>query len=214
MVWGTRMFDRLKIKLEHITAEKPKVTEQPETKAAEKPQTTRKTSKKAKRTRKPDKKPEETMPQPRAEVQVAKKEFVGIKEYDSAAQIEEHIDKEIAATKSALGEYLRQLDDVRSVAERSKRLYDIVSNVAGTKQSVEKPDQIEVNGLEIVLDATPLNELTAVEDVVRSHQQRLIALQKAKEALKTLDQAGDAEGIRYFVLEREGIPEQILLKLS
>ena len=208
------MFDRLKIKLEHRTAEKPKVTEKTETKAAEKPQTTRKASKKAKKTRKPDKKPEETTPQPRVEVQVAKREFVGIKEYDSATQIEEHIDKEIAATKSALGEYLRQLDDVRSVAERSKRLYEIVGKVAGTKQSVEKPDTVDVNGLEIVLDATPLNELTAVEDVVRSHQQRLIALQKAKDALKTLDQAGNAEGIRYLVLEREGIPEQILLKLS
>ena len=208
------MFDRLKTKLEHMTTEKPKLTEKPEPKAAEKPQKTRKPSKKAKKARKPDKKPESATPQPRAEVHAAKKEFVGIKEYDSAAQIEEHIDKEIAQTKSALGEYLRQLDDIRSVAERSKRLYDIVSNATGKKQSMEKPDTVDVNGLEIVLDATPLNQLTAIEDVVRSHQQRLIALQKAKDALKTLDEAGEAEGIQYLVLEREGIPEQIMLKLS
>jgi hypothetical protein len=64
------------------------------------------------------------------------------------------------------------------------------------------------------LDATALNELRAIESVVQSHQQRLIALQKALEALKALDQVGDTEGIRYLALEKEGIPERILLKLS
>lgn len=76
----------------------------------------------------------------------------------------------------------------------------------------KNPNWIEVNGLEIVLDATPLNELTAMESVVKSHQRRLLALQKAQEALETLDQAGDTEGIRYLVLEKERVPEQILLK--
>ncbi len=212
MVLGRTMFDKLKIKLDHKAAEKPKVTEKPEAKAAEKPQPARKPSRKAKKTRKPDNPPEPAAPK---EVHAeAKKEFIAIKEYGSATQIEEHLDQEIAATKSALGEYLRQMDDVRGAAERSKRLYEIVSKATGKKQSMEKPDKIAVNGLEIVLDATPLNQLTAIESVVRSHQQRLLTLQKAKDALKTLDQAGDTEGILYLVLEREGIPEQILLKLS
>jgi hypothetical protein len=147
-------------------------------------------------------------------VKEAEKPFAGIKEYRSAMEIAEHIAKEIAATKTALGESLRRLDDVRSVAEKSKRLHDVVAKATGKKQQKEKPDQIEVNGLEIVLDATPLHELTAIESVVRSHQQRLLALQKAKDALEPLDPLGDAEGIRYLVLEKEGIPEQILLKIS
>jgi Lon protease-like protein len=124
------------------------------------------------------------------------------------------MDKEIAETKSELGEYLRQLDDKRAVAEKSKRLHDVVAKLANKKETEENPNQIEVNGLEIVLDATALNELTAIESVVKSHQQRLLALQKVQEALETLDDVGDAEGIRYLVLEREGIPEQILLKIS
>jgi len=167
-----------------------------------------------KRTREPDKTLEDTFPQVRADVKAAENEFVGVKEYSSAVEIAENIDKEIAATKSALGESLRQLDYVRAVAEKSKKLHDVVAKVAGKRQSIEKQDQLEVNGLEVVLDATPLDELTAIESVVRSHQQRLLDLQKAKEALEPLDQFGDTEGIRYLVLEKEGIPEQILLKLS
>jgi hypothetical protein len=197
------VFDRLKKKLE---PKEPKVTE--------KPQTPRKPSKKVKRTRKPDKTPEDTAPQVHADLKAAENEFVGVKEYSSAMEIAEKIDKEIAATKSALGEYLRRLDDVRSVAEKSKRLHDVVAKVAGKKLSKEKPEQIELNGLEVVLDATPLHELTAIESVLKSHQQRLLDLQKAKEALEPLDQFSDTEGIRYLVLEKEGIPEQILLKLS
>ena len=207
------MFDRFKKKPE---PEEPKVTEEPKPEATEKPQTTEKPSTKAKRTRKPDKTPEDTDLPVHADVDVkaAENEFIGIKEYGSAVEIAEKIDNEIAETKSALGGYLRRLDNVRAVAEKSKRLHDVVVKVAGKKQSVENAEQIEVNGLEIVLDATPLNELTAIESVVRSHQQRLMDLQKAKEALAPLDKFGDTEGIRYLVLEKEGIPEQILLKIS
>ena len=90
----------------------------------------------------------------------------------------------------------------------------MVAKVSGRKQRAESSEQVDVNGLAIVLDATPLHELEALESVLRSHQQRLLALQKAKDALEPLDQFGGTEGIRYLVLEREGVPEQILLKIS
>jgi len=198
--WGTTLFDRLKKK--------------PELKVTEKPRATKKPSKNVERTRKTKEKSEQPIPQVHADLKAAENAFVGIKEYSSAMEIAEKIDNEIAETKSALGGYLRQLYNVRAVAEKSQRLHDVVAKLANKKQSKEKPSQIEVNGLEIVLDATALHELTAIESVVKSHQQRLLALQKAKEALEPLDQFGDTEGVRYLVLEKEGIPEQVLLKLS
>jgi len=201
------MFDKLK---KHPT---------PTLKAIEKPATAKSASAKVKKARKPEpeKTPEDAAPQSapvHADLQAAEKMFVGIREYGSATEIAEHIDKQISQTKSALGEYLRQLDDVRGVAEKSKKLHDIVSKVSGKKQSKQSSEQIDVNGLEIVVDATPLHELEALESVLRSHQQRLLALQKAKEALESLDPLGDTEGIRILVLEKHGIPEQILLKIS
>jgi rubrerythrin len=202
------VFDKLKLKLEPKATEKPEATEEP--KIAEKP------SVKVKKIKKPEPKklPEETAPPMHTERKAAENVFIGIIEYGSAEEIEEHIDKQIAHTKSALGEYLRQLDEVRGIAEKSKKLHDIVAKVSGKKQRTENPEQIDVNGLAIVLDATPLHELDALESVLRSHQQRLLALQKAKEALTPLDQFGDTEGIQYLVLEKEGIPEQILLKIA
>ena len=216
------MFDRFKKKTEPEEPKAAKVTEEPKPEVAEKPEAIEKPRIKARKTRKTAKEKsaepaEDTGPKMNVDLKAAEKPFVGINEYSSASEIAEKIDKEISATKSALGEYLRQLDDKRAVAEKAQRIHDVVAKLANTKQSKESkenPNLIEVNGLEIVLDATALNELTAIENVVQSHQQRLMALQKAREALKTLDEVGDTEGIKYLALEREGIPERILLKLS
>jgi hypothetical protein len=139
---------------------------------------------------------------------------VEIKEYKSAEEIAETLDKEISDTKSTLGEYLRRLDEIRSLAEKSKKIREVVMKLAGKKASNESLGEITVGSLNIVLDATPFHELTAIESVVRSHQERLIVLQKAREGFKSLDQLGDTEGMKYLVVENSGVPERILFKIS
>lgn len=137
-----------------------------------------------------------------------------IKEYTSAQAIAEALDKQLSETKSVLGEYLRKLDDIRSLAEKSKKIRDTVLKLAGKKASTDSQGEITVGPLSIILDATPFHELSAIESVVRSHQERLLVLQKVREALKWLDQLGDTEGLKYLVLEDEGIPERILFKIA
>jgi hypothetical protein len=139
---------------------------------------------------------------------------VEIKEYESAEQIEETLDRDISHTKSTLGEYLRRLDEIRSLAEKSKKIREVVMKLAGKKSSSESLGEISMGNLSIVLDANPFDELTAIESVVRSHQERLLILQKARESLKWLDQLGDTDGLKYLVVETEGVPERILFKIS
>lgn len=140
---------------------------------------------------------------------------VQIKEYGSAEEIAETLDKDISNTKSTLGEYLRRLDEIRTLAEKSKKIREVVMKLAGkAKTSSESLGEINVGSLSIILDANPFHELTAIESVVRSHQERLLVLQKAREALKWLDQLGDTEGLKYLVVENEGVPERILFKIS
>jgi Mg/Co/Ni transporter MgtE len=138
---------------------------------------------------------------------------VEIKEYTSAEEIAETLEKQISETKSTLGEYLRKLDDIRTLAEKSKKIRQVVMKLAGKKAVTESLGEIKIGDLNIVLDANPFHELTAIEQVVRSHQERLLVLQKAREALKWLDQLGDTEGLKYLVVENDGVPERILFKL-
>lgn len=132
-----------------------------------------------------------------AELKPVKNHCAEIKEYGSFLQISEKIDKEIAATKVTLGEYLRQLDCIRRSA---------------VEASGKKREQTYVNGFEIILDAMPTNELAAMESVVRSYSQRLTTLKTIKESLNQLSQLQNIEGIRYLVLEKEGIPKRIIVK--
>jgi hypothetical protein len=138
-----------------------------------------------------------------------------IKTYGSVGEIAETLDKEIADTKSSLGEYLRRLDEIRTLAEKSKKIREIVTKLTGKKNgSIESSGEIEVGSLKIVPDANAFHQLAIIESAVRSHQERLLVLQKAREALKPLDQLSDTEGLNFMVLENQGVPELILLKTS
>jgi len=139
---------------------------------------------------------------------------VELKEYESAIEIAKSMDSDISRTKSILGEYLRRLDSIRNLAERSKKIREVVFKLAGKKSSQSSLGEITVGDLSVILDANPFHELTAIEQVVRSQQDRLLVLQKARDALNWVDQIGDTEGLKYLVLESDGVPERILLKIS
>ena len=139
---------------------------------------------------------------------------VELKEYESAVDIAKAMDDDISKTKSVLGEYLRRLDSIRNLAERSKKIREVVFKLAGKKSAQSSLGEITVGDLSVILDANPFHELTAIEQVVRSQQDRLLVLQKAREALNWVDDIGDTEGLKYLVLENDGVPERILLKIS
>ena len=139
---------------------------------------------------------------------------VELKEYESAIEIAKSMDSDISRTKSILGDYLRRLDSIRNLAERSKKIREVVFKLAGKKSAQSSLGEITVGDLSVILDANPFHELTAIEQVVRSQQDRLLILQKARDALNWVDQIGDTEGLKYIVLENDGVPERILLKIS
>jgi len=138
---------------------------------------------------------------------------VFIKTYNSVGEIVDSLDKKIADTKNGLGETLGKLDDIRVFAEKSKKIREAVMKLSGKKNGhSENSSEIEVGGLKIVLDSNACHELTAMEDKIRSYQEYLLVLQKAREAFKPLEQLGDTEGLSFLVMENQGVPERILLK--
>jgi hypothetical protein len=124
------------------------------------------------------------------------------------------LDTEITRTKSMLGEYLRRLDEIRTLAERSKKVRDVVYKLAGKKAAASTLGDITVGDLNVILDANPFHELTAIEEAVRSQQDRLLILQKTRESMKWVDQIEDTDGLKYLVVENDGVPTRILLKIQ
>jgi hypothetical protein len=56
-----------------------------------------------------------------------------LREYESVNEIVKALDDKINLTKNLLGQYLRRLDEIRSLAERSKKVRDLVTKLAGKK---------------------------------------------------------------------------------
>jgi len=139
---------------------------------------------------------------------------VKLKEYNSAAEIAKMLDSEITRTKSMLGEYLRRLDEIRTLAERSKKVRSVIYKLTGKRAAASMLGELTVGDLNVILDATPLHELTVIQEAVRSQQERLLKLQKGLEDIKWADQIEDAEGLKFMVLENDNVPTQILLKIS
>jgi hypothetical protein len=138
-----------------------------------------------------------------------------LKEYESVNEIVKALDDKINLTKNMLGQYLRRLDEIRALAERSKKVRDVVNKLAGKKTGAANTlGEITVGDLNVVLDANAFHELTAIEDAVKSQQDRLLMLQKAREGMKWVDQLEDADGLKFMVLESDGVPARILLKIS
>jgi hypothetical protein len=138
-----------------------------------------------------------------------------IKTYTSIEDLAESIDEELSNTKSNLGEYLRELDKIRVLAEKSKKIRETVLKLAGKKAgSFESSDEIAVGNMKVILEDNPTSQLEIIESAVRSHQERLIELQKARDGLKSFDQLGDTDGLNFMVLEDQKVPERILLRTS
>ena len=83
---------------------------------------------------------------------------VEIKEYNSAQEIADTLDTEIAETKSTLGEYLRRLDEIRSLAEKSKKIHEVVLKMAGKKMANENQGEIALGTINVILDANPFHD--------------------------------------------------------
>jgi hypothetical protein len=136
-----------------------------------------------------------------------------IKEFTSYVEIIETLDKDISDTKSMLGKHLSRLDVVRERAETLKKLHSTLSKVVGRKALKESLGEINVEDMTIVLDASPLDELNALESVVRSYQERLSSLKKTRESLESFNELGDADGVKFKLVEANGVPETILLNI-
>ena len=125
-------------------------------------------------------------------------EYITIKDYSSFLQLSKMINKELSQTKSKLGEYLLQIDKKRVLAEKSMKIRVRVFKLTEKKHTKGDQDEVEINGLQIGLDATPRHEIKALASVVKSYQDRLLFLQKTMAALKELNQFGEVQIVNFL----------------
>jgi len=137
---------------------------------------------------------------------------VSLKEFGSASEILKFVDQAITDTKNALNGYMHKLEDIRELAEKSRIIREVIYKYAGKRSTSES--EVFVSGVNVIFDAKSVHELSVLEEAVRGQQGRLVELQRTRENLKWADQIGDAEGVRFIVLEKDGVPKKILVRFT
>lgn len=137
---------------------------------------------------------------------------VSLKEFGSASEILKFVDQATTDTKNALNGYMHKLEGIRELAEKSRKIREVICKYAGKRSTSES--EVSVSGVNVIFDAKLVHELSVLEEAVHGQQERLIELQRARENLKWADQIGDTEGVRFTVFEKDGVPKKILISFT
>ena len=136
-----------------------------------------------------------------------------IKTYNSVKDFIKSIDDEIARLRTALGKYLRDMDDIRSKAERLKRLEETLKKIGGEKPSIIETRELKLGPLSVVINPTPLQELSALEDIVKDVQDRLTILENIRKSLEPLEALEDVEA-KVEVYLKDNMPKKVFIRLE
>jgi hypothetical protein len=137
---------------------------------------------------------------------------VSLKEFGSASDILKFVDQAITDAKNVLNGYMHKQEDIRELAEKSRKIREVIYKYAGKRSTSES--EVFVSGVNVIFDAKSVHELSVLEEAVRGQQGRLAELQRTRENLKWADQIGDAEGVRFIMLEKDGVPKKILVRFT
>ncbi|RLG80142.1 MAG: hypothetical protein DRO09_03485 [Thermoprotei archaeon] len=135
---------------------------------------------------------------------------IALREFSSLKEFIKSIDDEINELRKGLGELLRKLEEVRIRAEQERKIRELLSKL-GRELPSALPNVIDFKNTRLILNPTPEQEVSSLEQAVESINNRVTYLQAIRKDLEVLG-ASDIE-VKVVVIYVEGLPRIILLKM-
>jgi len=133
-----------------------------------------------------------------------------VREFNSVAELMKYLDDEIAEHRRRLGEMLKRLEELRVKAEQEKKLKSLLSKLGLPESSTQ--NEIALRSSRIVVNPTPVQELSAFEASIESLNNRITQLMAIRKELEILGNI-DVEA-KVVVVYVDGLPRIVLLKFS
>ncbi len=134
--------------------------------------------------------------------------LIDIRRYNSVSEFIKDIDAEITRLKGELGELLRRLENAKAKAEVLVKLESLLAGTGGKLGGTE----LNLGQAKAIINPTPKQEFDILVDVVRSLQNRIIALERARKDLDPLVRIGDLD-LTLEVIYENGVPSKILVRM-
>ncbi len=132
-------------------------------------------------------------------------------QFDSIRDMLDYLSNEISRMKTLLGDLLRIVEEDKAKADIMNQIESLLAEVAGRPTRAPEA-QLELGGIKIYINPSPKAELDLLLDVLRSVQQRVVQLERAKKSLEPLSKIEGA-GIKVTLIMESGVPKHVLIKI-
>ncbi len=142
--------------------------------------------------------------------QIDQGKLVDIVKYNSVGEFFKHLDSKIVELRSQLGELLRRLENAKAKAEVLVKLESLLAEAAaGGKLG---GTEISLGQAKAIINPTPKQEFDILVDVVRSIQNRIVALERVRKDVEPLSRLGELD-LTLEVVYENGLPTKILIRM-
>lgn len=130
--------------------------------------------------------------------------------YNSVSDFFKDLDAKLVEMRSKLGELLRRLEGAKAKAEVLVRLESLLAETSGGAKI--GGTEISLGAAKAVVNPTPKQEFDILVDVVRSLQNRIVAMERVRKEVEPISKLGDLE-LQLEVVYENGLPTRILIRM-
>ncbi|RLE55047.1 MAG: hypothetical protein DRJ30_04265 [Candidatus Methanomethylicota archaeon] len=136
-----------------------------------------------------------------------------LKTFKTVKELISYLDEQVENTKRLLEEYMSRLETQKSKMEKIRALSESLGKILGRAPSIGTSQTVDIMGLKLIINPSPIQEVTTLEDVIKQLNDKLIVLQKIKKAVESLGMLEETE-LNLNVAVVNDIPTVVMMQLS
>jgi flagellar biosynthesis chaperone FliJ len=133
-----------------------------------------------------------------------------IKEFNNIAEFVKSIDEDLNDYRKKLAELLRRLEELRVKVEHERKIKTAFTKLGLAAEAPEPKNVVDLKNIKIVMNPTADQELSNLESVVESLNNKITMLTAIKKDLEVLGSL-DVE-LKLTVIYLEGLPKTLIIK--
>jgi flagellar biosynthesis chaperone FliJ len=133
-----------------------------------------------------------------------------IREFNNIAEFVKSIDEDLNDYRKKLAELLRRLEELRVKVEHERKIKTAFTKLGLVAEAPEPKNVVDLKNIKIVMNPTADQELSNLESVVESLNNKITMLTAIKKDLEVLGSL-DVE-VKLTVVYLEGLPKTLIIK--
>jgi len=133
-----------------------------------------------------------------------------IREFNNIAEFVKSIDEDLNDYRKKLAELLRRLEELRVKAEHERKIKTAFTKLGLAVEAPEPKNVVDLKNVKIVMNPTADQELSNLESVIESLNNKITMLTAIKKDLEVLGSL-DVE-VKLTVIYLEGLPKTLIIR--